>query len=209
MRYMATGNFQITLGDCSDMSQPSVSKCVRNVSDAVATLAPDYIKFPFPEREEEFLQEFASIAGMPGVIGCIDGTHIPIKSPGEPNPELHRCRKNFFSINVIGVCDARMIFSNLVVSWPGSAHDSRIFTTSRFCESLQAREYRGLLLGDSGYALHPYLLTPIHNPANEKQRKYNRSHIKTRTTIERTFGVWKKRFAVLQHCRSKAVYYQK
>ncbi|KAG7158404.1 hypothetical protein Hamer_G029570, partial [Homarus americanus] len=23
MRYMATGNFQITLGDCSDMSQPS------------------------------------------------------------------------------------------------------------------------------------------------------------------------------------------
>ncbi|KAG7157148.1 nuclease HARBI1-like 8, partial [Homarus americanus] len=65
MRYMATGNFQLTLGDCSDMSQPNVSKFVRNVSAAIATLAPDYIKFPFLEREEEFMQEFASIAGMP------------------------------------------------------------------------------------------------------------------------------------------------
>ncbi|XP_042228180.1 putative nuclease HARBI1 [Homarus americanus] len=203
MRYMATGKFQITLGDCSDMSQPSVSKCVRNVSAAIATLAREYIKFPSPEREEEFMQEFASIAGMPSVIGCVDGTHIPIKSPGEPNPELYRCRKNFFSINVMAVCDAHMKFTNLVVNWPGSAHDSHIFTSSRLCESLQAGDYRGFLLGDSEYALRPYLLTPIHNPTNEKQRKYNRSHINTRTTIERTFGVWKRRFAVLQHVRAK------
>ncbi|XP_042234059.1 putative nuclease HARBI1 [Homarus americanus] len=184
------------------MYQPSVSKCVRDVSAAIVTLARDYIKFPLPGQEEEFMQEFAS-TGMPGVIGCVDGTHIPIRSPGEPNPELYRCRKNFFSINVMAVCDAHMKFTNLVVNWPGSAHDSRIFSTSRLCDSLQAGDYQGFLLGDSGYALRPYILTPIHNPSEEKQRKYNRSHIKTRATIERTFGVWKRRFAVLQHVRSK------
>ncbi|KAK4299332.1 hypothetical protein Pmani_028391 [Petrolisthes manimaculis] len=48
LRYVATGNFQLTLGDCTDMSQSSVSKIVKNVCIAIASLAPEYIKFPNP-----------------------------------------------------------------------------------------------------------------------------------------------------------------
>ncbi|KAI2650812.1 hypothetical protein H4Q32_025635 [Labeo rohita] len=41
---------------------------------------------------------------FPGVIGCIDGTHIPIKRPSTLDAEEYRNRKNWFSINVQGVC---------------------------------------------------------------------------------------------------------
>lgn len=143
------------------------------------------------------MQQFSAIAGMPGVIGCVDGTHIPIRSPGGQDAELYRCRKGYFSINVMGVCDASLKFTNIVVNWPGSAHDSRIFNESRLCEALKEGRYRGFLLGDNGYACRPYLLTPFLTPLTEKETRYNAAHIKTRNVIERAFGVLKRRFAIL------------
>ncbi|KAB0805183.1 hypothetical protein PPYR_02153 [Photinus pyralis] len=52
-------------------------------------------------------------------------------------------------------------------------------------------------LGDSGYGLKQYLLTPLLNPITRPQQLYNESHIRTRNCIERTNGVWKRRFPVL------------
>ncbi|CAG5030484.1 unnamed protein product [Parnassius apollo] len=52
-------------------------------------------------------------------------------------------------------------------------------------------------VGDSAYLNRPYLLTPIINPVTEAEKRYNEAHIKTRNVIERTFGVWKRRFPVV------------
>ncbi|KAK4318795.1 hypothetical protein Pmani_010218 [Petrolisthes manimaculis] len=136
LRYVATGNFQLTLGDCIDMSQPSVSKIVKNVCIAIASHAREYIKFPDPASEGKIMQQFSDFVRMPDVIGCVDGTHIPIKSPGGQDAEIYRCRKGYFSINVKGVCVASLKFTNIAVNWPGSAHDSRIFNTSTLCDAL-------------------------------------------------------------------------
>nr|XP_027220134.1 putative nuclease HARBI1 [Penaeus vannamei] len=111
VRYMATGSFQLSVADCTDVAQPSVCKYLRIVAKAIADLAPEFISFPEPEQEQ-------------------DGCHVPIQNPGGQNPELYRCRKGWMSINVMAVCDASVKFTDLVVGWPGSAHDSRIFTSS-------------------------------------------------------------------------------
>ena len=55
----------------------------------------------------------------------------------------------------------------------------------------------GYLLRDSGYPCKSYLLTPLLNPITQEEMRYNRAHIKTRNTVERQYGVWKKRFPVL------------
>lgn len=40
-------------------------------------------------------------------------------------------------------------------------------------------------------------MTPFHDPQNGPERRYNYAHKKGRSTIERLFGVWKRRFPCL------------
>jgi hypothetical protein len=64
-------------------------------------------------------------------------------------------------------------FTNIVARWPGSTHDSQIFHTSQICQKLEDNHNnleQGILLGDSGYALKPYLMTPFHEPVTANQR---------------------------------------
>jgi len=73
-----------------------------------------------------------AIAGMPGVVGSIDGTHIKIIAPS--------------------IDDANFNILDVVAKQPGSAHDSRILTESGL-RQLFERHHVPVgchLLGDSG-----------------------------------------------------------
>ncbi|RXN16488.1 Retrovirus-related Pol poly from transposon [Labeo rohita] len=52
-------------------------------------------------------------------------------------------------------------------------------------------------LGDKGYPLTEYLVTPLANPATEQERRFNTAHIRTRSTVERCIGLLKGRWLCL------------
>ena len=92
------------------------------------------------------------------------------------------------------------MFTNIVARWPGSTHDSFIFSDSQIGQQLNAQQQSledGLLLGDSGYPCKPYLMTPYLNPGTNNQTEFNNAHTRTRVAIEQAFGVWKRRFHLL------------
>ena len=88
----------------------------------------------------------------------------------------------------------------MVCRWPGSTHDSRILENSRIGTKFADGQVDGILLGDSGYACKPYLMTPFLDPETGPEKRYNYSHKKGRCCIERLFGVWKRRFPCLSRC---------
>ena len=90
-------------------------------------------------------------------------------------------------------------FTDLVARWPGATHDAHIFRNSSLKTRLERHHglQDGILLGDSGYACKPYLLTPYLRPSTREQENYNGAHKRTRTQIERAFGWLKRRFSVL------------
>ena len=83
-------------------------------------------------------------------------------------------------------------FTNIVVKWPGSTHDSFILNNSGIPDAMTG--INGWLLRDSGYPLKKCLMTPLINPANLQEQRYNYSHCQTRNAVERFFGILKSRF---------------
>lgn len=91
--YIATGNDQIGISDCCDVSPSYVSRCVAKVAYAIGSFSVEEIKFPDNNYLRRTQQEFMAIARMPGVIGCIDCTHVEVQMPTHPRPEIFRNRK--------------------------------------------------------------------------------------------------------------------
>jgi len=118
---------------------------------------------------------------------------------GGEDAEIFRNRKGIFSINIQTVSDANLKIRDIVARWPGSTHDQTIFNNSNLKRKFENRHFNNyILLGDSGYANKRYLLTPFANPQTRGQNLYNESLIRTRNTVERQYGLWKRRFPVLQ-----------
>ena len=92
-------------------------------------------------------------------------------------------RKQFYSVNVQAVCNSNALITNIVARWPGVTHDSRIFDNSTIAEQFRNGSINGLLVGDSGYACRSYLMTPLLNPRNEAEVRYNDAQRRTRIVM--------------------------
>ena len=55
------------------------------------------------------------------MYGAIDGTHVPIQAPLE-KPTDYVNRKPFHSVVMQAYVDARYLFRDIVVGWPGNVH---------------------------------------------------------------------------------------
>ncbi|XP_056598305.1 putative nuclease HARBI1 [Triplophysa dalaica] len=155
---------------------------------------------PVRAIKEEFHMIAESPLGFPNVIGCLDGTHIPIIAPSQ-NEADYVNRKSIHSINVQIICDAAHIITNVEAKWPGSVHDSRIYRESSLSNRMGQGEMDGLLLGDRGYPCQPTLMTPYPEPEPGPQQHFNMAHNRTRARVEMTIGLLKSRFQCLRHLR--------
>ncbi|MBN3294808.1 HARB1 nuclease, partial [Amia calva] len=91
--FFSSRSFLYNIGDAENISKAAVCRAVRNVTLA---LKRSHLRHR-PTRLIK--EEFHRIAGFPGVIGCIDGTHIPITAPSV-NEGDYVNRKSFHSIIV-------------------------------------------------------------------------------------------------------------
>lgn len=197
-RFYATGSYQLVTGDTVGLSQPTISRVITKVSTAIASKANDFIYVPTDNDLAKAKQAFMDIAGFPGVAMCIDGTHIRIERPRSRDDDFQFMnRKNYYSINVQVACDSNYRFTNIVVRYPGSTHDSFILRNSQLWDLFETAPSLGIVLGDSAYPCRWWLMTPSHNPSSSEESRYNEVHKKTRVMIENAIGQWKRRFGLL------------
>ena len=106
-------------------------------------------------------------------------------------------------INCQAVCNHNLKFIDAVVRGPGSVHDSTIWDNSGIKSQLETflqkmpSNYKGWLIGDSGYAQRAEMMVPFIECSTAAEEAYNVSHKRTRNKIERAFGVMKSRFRCL------------
>ncbi|KAG0445701.1 hypothetical protein HPB47_018710, partial [Ixodes persulcatus] len=190
LRFYATGSFQGMVASDEHIArdQATVSIVVRAVSLAIVQI--------------------------PGVIGCVDGTMIAIVGPSQNDPTVTKaaywCRKQYYALDVVVVCDADCQVMSIDPRYPGSVHDSFAWRyswlRSNFEQGRLIDDGR-FLLGDSGYALEPWLITPVpgFHATSTASGRFNKAHSSMRSVVERCIGLLKSRFRCLQ--RHRTLYY--
>ena len=94
------------------------------------SLSDCLISFTFhKETNLEVIRNYENKWDFRMCAGAIDGTHIPIRAPTESHAEYLN-RKGYHSILMQALVDARYIYRDAVIGWPGSVHDARVFLNS-------------------------------------------------------------------------------
>ncbi|XP_066598104.1 uncharacterized protein [Prorops nasuta] len=200
------GNQEVyrSVADRFGMSKDTVWNVVFNVCFALESNIRKYMKWPHRNQLLQIEERFRAICNFPGVVGAIDGTHIPISAPTQySNSYINR--KGFHSIHLQSICDHKLRFIDVYTGMCGSVNDARVWRLSDIRELINQDSQRYFpnnthIIGDSAYPLTQYLIKPYSDNGhlNEIQINFNRKLSATRMTIERAFGILKGRFRKLK-----------
>lgn len=144
----------------------------------------NYIKWP--ENLNETASTFEMISQFPNVIGCIDCLKIRA---------MHKS-----VVKVQAICDANLLFTDVLIKWPGDTTDDKLFRDSPIYNDLMSSEIcedNYHLLGSSAYPLLKFVMTPFEEnvPLTSNQKTFNHRHNETYLRIKYAFAKLLSRFA--------------
>ncbi|KAJ8710228.1 hypothetical protein PYW07_009594 [Mythimna separata] len=87
------------------------------------------------KQNSRFMEKFR----FPGIIGCIDGTHVALIRPID-HEEAFFNRKNYHSLNVLIICDSNLNILHVDASFGGAAHDSYVWNQCHLKAHLERLE---------------------------------------------------------------------
>ncbi|CAN6544943.1 unnamed protein product [Malus baccata var. baccata] len=180
----------------------------------VCNMAIDIIKpmdSEFRGIPQEIRRDTRYMSYFKDCIGDINGVHVEASIP-HPDQVPYIGRKGIPTQNVMAACNFDMQFTFACAGWEGTAYDTRVFLSVlrdpnlNFFKPPNGKYY----LVDAGYPqmrgyLGPYEGERYHLPDFRRgaeptghKEVFNHRHSSLRSIIERTFGVWKKRWAILR-----------
>lgn len=140
---------------------------------------------------------------------AVDGCHTPLLTPFGEHKEDFTDRYARCSLLFLPISDTRLI-RYFVGGFPGSRGDSNAFKERSWYramldagDTLPPLEDGEFILGDAGFALAVFLITPfreadMHGPNVASMRRFNHQHAKMRVVVENAFGRLKGRWHVLR-----------
>ena len=109
------------------ISQGTVRNYIKNVQTALVNLKDHLIQWPQEEERQNISNRIHRKYGFPNCIGLMDGTTLPLQLKPKTNGEDYYTRKGFYAVHVLLTCDDTAKVRHLVVGWPGSVHDNRVW----------------------------------------------------------------------------------
>jgi hypothetical protein len=179
-----------------------VSSIVHDSVRAINIVLRDQIAWPIGQQLVEAQVGFRDLCSLRAVVGAIDCIHIHIAKPTVGPKDYFYFKSGGYTLNCQAIVDSRKRFLDLYLGMPGSTNDARVLWQSTLYrlgmqENLFDVRYSmdgfpPFLLGDSGYPLLPWLMTP------------HRGHIHTvieslyNWKLRRGWGVVEKAFGILK-----------
>ncbi|XGW29387.1 hypothetical protein V3C99_008867 [Haemonchus contortus] len=214
LRFVGNGFNFTTLSEEFSCGKATVSSIVSEVTEAIIEGENNRA---FPPITRSYLTDVANKIqekfDYPRAVGFLDGRHIAIKKPNG-GIETYLNYKNFQSVVLMAVCDADHRFLIFDVGFPGQNGDTGVFQKSSIktffeeCEDVFPEtadlgtvgpvQYH--ILTDDGFGQDVRYIEPFPGQTADtgSKRRFNTKHGCARRTIDATFDILQRRFAVLQ-----------
>jgi len=164
--YLGNLSAQRDIAERFHISQGHMSNLVKCVVDCLCNMARTVIHWPNDVRNVNATEDsFKILANFPGVIGAIDGCHVPILCPDYCQSDYLDRNQNH-SVNLMAACDANKKFTYCFAGFPGSVHDERVFVNSALGQAVENYSTQHFpsayyhLVGDSAFKLHQHVMVP-------------------------------------------------
>lgn len=212
LRRLSSGNSLISVGDSFGAHHSTVSQVTWRFIEAIEEKGIHHIRWPSTEEDmTEIKSKFERIQGLPNCCGAIDATHIRLMlSSSEQTADVWLDQNKNHSMVLQAVVDPDMRFRDVVTGLPGKMNENSVLQSSTFfklCEKgerlngnriklSEEAELREYIVGDTGFPLLPWLLTPYQGKElSESKAEFNKRHFATRIVAQRALArlkeVWK------------------
>ena len=223
---LGRGDYLYSIAEMVGLARSTVTRIVNEVNQAIVScLWQEFISNNMPKTGDEFqikILDMEELWQFPCSWAAVDGCHISIKCPpgGQSSRKEYHNFKNFYSIVLMAMVDAKYRFIWGSCGFPGNSHDSIILQSTsmwrkikdgkilpEICQKVDDVEIPPLILGDSAFPFESFLMKPYTNAVLTKdQRYFNYRLSRARMVIEGTFGQLKGRWRFLLRKSESNVY---
>lgn len=212
LRRLGSGESLMTIGESCGLHHSTVSQVTWRFVEALEETGLKHLQWPTSETEMTRIKsKFQKIRGLPNCCGVVDTTHVMMcLSSSEPTSTVWLDPEKNHSMVLQAIVDSDMRFRDVVTGWPGKMEDWSIFLGSSFnqlcnkgeklngknVELSEGSEIREYIIGDSGYPLLPYLMTPyegkdLPESSIEFNRRLSATHMVAQRALARLKDMWK------------------
>uniref|UniRef100_F6HN91 DDE Tnp4 domain-containing protein n=2 Tax=Vitis vinifera TaxID=29760 RepID=F6HN91_VITVI len=215
LRRLSSGESFSIVGDSFGVNQSTVAQITWKFVESMEVRGLHHLQWPSTEADmEETKSSFEKIRGLPNCCGAVDTTHISmsLSTMGTSNKVWIDHQKKH-SMILQAIVDPEMRFRDVITGWPGSLSESCVLQNSGFfklseegkrlngkmielSEGTYLREY---IVGDAGFPLLPWLLTPYQGKGlSDFQSEFNKRHFATRMVARRALARLKEMWRIIQ-----------
>ncbi|VAI53673.1 unnamed protein product [Triticum turgidum subsp. durum] len=195
-----------TIGSSVGVSKSTVLLVTERFIDAVWEQADHHSSWPYSSEMDKIKSMFGKIHNMHNCCGVICTTHIPFG----PNWDHEKIESTRMQV----IVDPEMRFRNIWLGPAGSMNRLGLLQDSEFfkeCEkggwlngsklkvALDGSEVGEYIIGDAGYPLLPWLLTPYpEKDLSDSKAEFNRRHFSAATCARKALARFKDTWKYLQ-----------
>lgn len=214
LRRLSSGESLSSIGESFGMNQSTVSQVTWRFVEAMEERGLHHLCWPSTEADMENIKsKFEKIRGLPNCCGAIDTTHIMMTLPtSDQYSDVWLDSEKNSSMILQAIVDPEMRFRDIIAGWPGSLSDSIVLQSSGFFklseegkrlngkklvlpEGTELREY---IVGDTGFPLLPWLLTPYRRRGlSNFQSEFNKRLSATRMVAQRALARLKETWKII------------
>ncbi|XP_067633653.1 putative nuclease HARBI1 isoform X1 [Eurosta solidaginis] len=182
----------------------AIQNMTNRIFQAILKVRQQFVYWPDSAERQSLVAE--TFDELPHCIGYVDGTEIKLAEKPLDDPEAYFFRKHVYSLKAQAVCDYKLRIRHLVLGFPGSVHDARIYNNCSLVTQASSL-FTGAqwLAGDSAYKLTSTVITPYRSTSTEmtshERNAFNRQFSQYRIRIEHCYGILKERFNSLKELR--------